>query len=186
MDGDSRRDVDFRPVGGTINGSLSGNPDVRMWTAGAHFGYRIAMGASALTPYLNYDHVSTKLKTFVEGGLPGANLAVRGREKHDFLTAGAKYGIDVGGAVLEADLGWQHMFGQRRAGVSTAFSDDLDCLFDSFSAAEKRDALKAGLSIGGKVGGLDVRASYSGLFNGTEKNHAGSFKIVLPFGGGSR
>lgn len=186
IDGEGRREVDFRPFGGTIFGDIGGSPDVRMWTAGAHFGYRIAMGASALTPYLNYDHVSTKLKSFVERGLEGANLAVRGKEKHDFVTAGAKYAIDVGGAVLEADLGWQHMFGQRRAGVSTAFSADLDCLFDSYSAAEKRDSIKAGLSLGGKVMGLDVRAGYSGLFSGSEKNHAGSFKIVLPFGGARR
>ena len=89
--GDSRRSIDFTGLapGATFGGTTSGEPDVRMWTFGLHGGYRIGMGDnSVLTPYLNYDYVNAKLKSFPETGLDGANLSVYGgRAKHSFLTA---------------------------------------------------------------------------------------------------
>ena len=75
------------------------------------------------------------------------------------------------------------MFGRRYAGVTTAFDSDPNCLFDSFSSAQKRDSIRAGLSLGGTVGPFQVRAAYDGLYSSGEKTHAGSIKIVLPFGG---
>ena len=187
LNGKARRDVDFRPLGGTTFGHLNSNPDVRSWTAGAHFGYRIPMGGSVITPYVNFDHVDTKLKSFSEGGLSGVNLDVSGHEKRSFITGGGKFGINVGGgAMLQADLGWQHMFGRRYATALTAFSTDPSCTFDSFSSAQKRDSIRAGLSLGGKVGPFRVRAAYDGLYSSGEKTHAGSIKIVLPFGGAAR
>ena len=40
-----------------------------MWTAGLHGGARLPMGGnSVVTPYLNYDYVDAKLKSFIRDG----------------------------------------------------------------------------------------------------------------------
>jgi hypothetical protein len=39
------------------------------------------------------------------------------------------------------------------------------------------------LSVGGKLGPVDVRIGYEGEFNGDVTSHSGNFKFVLPLGG---
>ena len=41
----------------------------------------------------------------------------------------------------------------------------------------------AGVSIGGKIGPVDLRIGYEGEFNGDVTSHSGNFKFVLPLGG---
>jgi trimeric autotransporter adhesin len=168
-----------------VNGQLYGDPDVRLWTLGLHGGYRIAMGAtSAVTPYLNVDYTSARLRGFTETGLVGPELTVlRSTEKRTTLTGGVKWAGDIGGVVPEVDLGYRYQFGDRRSNVTNFFLGDEHCAFDIISENEKRGAFLAGLSLGGKAGPVDVRVSYQGLFNGQSTSHAGNFKIVLPFGG---
>lgn len=185
MDGDSTRRIDFAPYGGTFAGTTNGDPDVRMWTFGLHGGYRIAMGGtSVLTPYLNYDYVNAKLKGFTETGLDGANLTVLGgRSKHSTLTGGIKWATQLGGMVPEVNLGYRHRFGDTRSSFRAAFIGDTACDFSVVSSAQKRGTFLAGLSVGGKVGPVDLRIGYEGEFNSDVTSHAGNFKIVVPLGG---
>jgi outer membrane autotransporter protein len=185
FDGDAEREVDFTPFGGTFEGTIGGDPDVRMWTLGLHGGARFAVGASSVvTPYLNLDHTNTKLKGFEETGLSGANLTVYNSTlKRTTLTAGVKFAGEFGGVVPELNLGYRHQFGDRRADFRAAFLGDEDCSFDIVSQDEKRGALLAGLTVGGRAGPLDIRVGYQGVYNGDAKSHAGNFRIILPFGG---
>jgi len=43
----------------------------------------------------------------------------------------------------------------------------------------------AGLSLGGKVGPVDVRIAVEGAYNGHVSSRGGNLKIALPFGGHS-
>jgi outer membrane autotransporter protein len=184
-DGDSERDIDFTPFGGTFAGTSRGDPDVKLWTLGAHMGYRMAMGpTSVVTPYLNLDYVNAKMDGFTEGGLDGANLTIASAKEHrTTATFGAKYATDLGGIVPEVNLGYRYQFGDKRSQFTAAFIGDTDCDFDIVSASEKRGAFLAGLSLGGKYGPVDIRVGYEGLFNSDVKSHAGNFRIILPFGG---
>jgi trimeric autotransporter adhesin len=156
-----------------------------MWTAGLHGGARLSMSTtSVVTPYLNYDYVHAKLDGFTETGLPGANLSVEGgRSNHSFLTGGAKWATQMGGVVPEVNLGYRYRFGDRRSQFGALFNGDEDCDFDIVSAAQKKGTFLAGLSVGGKVGPVDLRIGYEGEFNGDVTSHSGSFKLVLPLGG---
>lgn len=187
FDGDSTRRVDFNGLapGATFAGQMSGDPDVNMWTFGLHGGYRIAMGGtSVVTPYLNYDYVNAKLKSFTETGLDGANLTVLGgRSKHSFLTGGVKWATQFGGVVPEVNLGYRYRFGDKRSSFDAAFIGDTACDFEVISAAQKKGTFLAGLSVGGKVGPVDLRIGYEGEFNSDITSHAGNFKIVIPLGG---
>ena len=60
---------------------------------------------------------------------------------------------------------------------------DDACDFDIVSAAQKRGTFLAGLSVGGKMGPVDLRIGYEGEFNGDVTSHSGNFKFVLPLGG---
>ena len=64
-----------------------------------------------------------------------------------------------------------------------AFLGDAGCDFDIISAAQKRGTFLAGLSVGGKMGPVDLRIGYEGEFNSDITSHAGNFKFVLPLGG---
>jgi uncharacterized protein with beta-barrel porin domain len=187
LNGDSDRTVDFNGLatGATFAGRLSGSPDVKMWTAGLHGGARLAMGeTSVVTPYLNYDYVHAKLDGFVERGLEGANLSVEGgHSNHSFLTGGAKWATQFGGVVPEVNLGYRYRFGSQTSSFGAFFNGDNDCDFDVVSAAQKRGTFLAGLSVGGKLGPVDVRIGYEGEFNGDVTSHSGNFKFVLPLGG---
>jgi hypothetical protein len=55
--------------------------------------------------------------------------------------------------------------------------------FSIVSASQKRGTLLAGLSVGGKVGPLDLRLAYEGEYNRDVTSHSGSLKLVLPLGG---
>jgi outer membrane autotransporter protein len=187
LNGDSHRTVDFHGLatGATFAGKLDGSPDVKMWTAGLHAGARFPMGAaSVVTPYLNYDYVHAKLDGFTETGLPGANLTVESSSSnHSFLTGGAKWAAPLGGVVPEVNVGYRYRFGDQRSTVGAFFNGDNDCDFDVVSAAQKRGTFLAGLSVGGKLGPVDVRIGYEGEFNGDVTSHSGNFKFVLPLGG---
>jgi uncharacterized protein with beta-barrel porin domain len=187
LDGESRRTLDlgnYAP-GGTFAGELRGDPDATVWTFGLHGGYRFALGANSVaTPYVNYDYVNAKLKSFTETGLDGANLTVLGgRSKHSFLTGGVKFATQLGGLVPEVNLGYRYRFGKKRSYFQAAFIGDTDCDFTIESAVAKRGTFLAGLSIGGKLGPVDLRVGYEGEFNADVKSHSGNFKVVLPLGG---
>jgi outer membrane autotransporter protein len=184
VDGDSKRRIDI----GDVVGQAMGDPDVRQWTLGLRTGARFAVGSGTLTPYFNLDHVNTKLKSFTETGVAGANLAVKGgKEGRTFTTTGASYALHVGGgAIIEANAGWRHMLGDRRSKFTALFADQSGADdFDIVSARESRNSLVTGISLGGKVAGVNVRVGYDGAYDGQSKVHAGNFKIVVPFGGGS-
>lgn len=189
FDGDSRRRIDFTGLAptATFAGVTRGDPDVKLWTVGLHGGARMAMSEnSVLTPYLNLDYVSARLDEFIETGLDGANLHVDdNKESRTFLTAGVKWATQMGGVVPEVNLGYRHRFGDTRSTVSEAFlcQTDTPCEFDIVSAAAKRGTFLAGLSIGGKMGMVDLRLGYEGEFNSDVKSHSGNFKIVVPLGG---
>jgi outer membrane autotransporter protein len=170
--------------GGTLAGTASGSPDVNMWTFGLHSGYRIPVSpTSVITPFLNYDYTDAKLKGFTEAGLPTFNLAVdSSTSKHSWLTGGVKWAGQLGGVVPEVSLAWRHMFGDRTAGFTANFAGFADCDFDIVSAEEKRDAVMAGLSIGGKLGPADLRIGYLGAFNSDYTEHSGYLKVVVPIG----
>jgi outer membrane autotransporter protein len=188
-DGDSERTINFSGLapGATFAASPNGDPDVNMWTFGLHGGMRIGMGGnSVLTPYLNYDYVNAKLKEFIETGGNGADLHVDDSSaKHSFLTAGVKWATQMGGVVPEVNLGYRHRFGDTRSKFGAAFlcQTDTACEFDIISASHKRGTFLAGVSVGGKMGPVDLRIGYEGEFNSDITSHAANFKFVLPLGG---
>ncbi len=185
FDGDGSRRIDWTDIGGSLAGQLGSDTDVRLWTLGAHFGYRVALGEeSLLTPFLNVDHSSAKLDGFTETGLAGANLAIESsKSSRTAVTAGAKWAADLGGVIPQAELGYRYLLGDRRATVNAAFGDEAGSDFEIVSAADKRGSLLAGLSLGGKAGPIDVRVGYQGLFDSNSKSHSASFRVILPLGG---
>jgi hypothetical protein len=190
FDGDSRRHVNFAGLatGASFAGQLTGDPDVKMWTFGLHGGARLPMGgASVVTPYLNLDYVNAKMDGFTETGLEGANLTLfNAKANRTFVTLGAKWATQMGGVVPEVNLGYRHRFGHRYSTFTGQFFDGssaTDCDFDIVSASQTRGTFLAGLSVGGKMGPVDLRIGYEGEFNGDITSHSGNFKIVLPLGG---
>ncbi|WP_187107773.1 autotransporter outer membrane beta-barrel domain-containing protein [Sphingomonas xanthus] len=185
FNGHSRRFVDWSSSGGSLAGMLTGEPDARLWTLGARFGYRVPLGgASQLTPFINIDHSSATLKGFTEAGLPVAALRVeKSTSSRTAVTVGTKWAGDVGGAVPQLELGYRRLFGDRRATFDAAFADAPGSDFSIVSALEKRGALLAGASLGGKVGLVDVRVGYQGLFDAVNNSHSANFRLTLPLGG---
>ena len=184
FNGDATRHIDFTPFGGTTAGTLTGSPDVRLWTLGLHGGYRIPVSpTSVITPFVNYDYTDAKLKSFQEGGNTGAELTVNGgSHRNSWLTGGIKWAGQIGGVVPEVKVGYRYMFGEKRASFNADFLDSADCNFDIVSASEKRGAIVAGLTIGGKLGFADLRIGYEGAYNGDVTEHAGFLKVVIPLG----
>ena len=156
-----------------------------MWTAGLHTGYRFPFGANSVaTPYLNLDYVHAKLEGFTETGGNGAELTVlNGKSDHTFLTGGVKWATQIGGVVPEVNAGYRYRFGGSRSHFTACFDDNPACSFDVISASQKRGTFLAGLSVGGKLGPVDLRIGYEGEFNGDVTSHSGTFKVVLPLGG---
>ena len=73
-------------------------------------------GNSVITPYLNYDYVDAKLKSFTETGGNGAELTVdNNHSRHSFLTGGVKWATQMGGVVPEVNLGYRYRFGNSRS-----------------------------------------------------------------------
>ena len=89
----------------------------------------------------------------------------------------------MGGVVPEMNLGYRHRFGNSRTTIHEAFLGDIDCDFDVVSASQKRGTFLAGLSVGGKMGPVDLKIGYEGEFNRDIRSHSGNFKVVLPLGG---
>jgi outer membrane autotransporter protein len=190
LNGDSTRHINFTGLGAgtSFAGTLDGDPDVKMWTAGLHGGARLPMGgASVVTPYLNLDYVHAKMDGFTETGLSGAALRLfDAKSNHTFLTVGAKWATQMGGVVPEVNLGYRHRFENSRSHFTGQFFDGsslTNCDFDIVSASQNRGTFLAGLSVGGKMGPVDLRIGYEGEFNGDVTSHSGNFKIVLPLGG---
>jgi outer membrane autotransporter protein len=188
FDGDSDRNINFAGLapGATFNANVSGDPDVKMWTFGLHGGARMSLGGnSVLTPYLNYDYVNARMREFIEGGTSGASLHLDDNSaKHSFLTGGVKWATQMGGVVPEVNLGYRYRFGDKRTNITQAFLCQTDtCAFDVESAGQKRGNFLAGLSVGGKMGPVDLRIGYEGEFNSDITSHSGNFKFVLPLGG---
>jgi len=188
LNGNSTRHLDFAGLapGATFAATVTGDPDVKMWTGGLHAGARFPMsGSSVFTPYLNYDYVHAKMDGFIENGATGAELHLDSNtSNHSFLTGGVKWATQMGGVVPELNVGYRYRFGSDHATVSEAFQCQIDtCAFDVVSASQKKGAFLAGLSVGGKVGPVDVRIGYEGEFNGDITSHSGNFKFVLPLGG---
>src|SRR4029078_5653952 len=149
-------------------------------------GARFPMGgASVVTPYLNLDYVHAKMDEFIETGGTGAELHLgNNKASHTFLTGGVKWATQMGGVVPEVNLGYRYRFGEKRTDISEAFMCQIDtCAFDVVAAGQKKGTFLAALSVGGKVGPVDVRIGYEGEFNGDVTSHSGNFKFVLPLGG---
>ena len=179
LNGTAHRHFDF----GGSPGMITGNPDATMWTLGLHGGYRLQFSpANLVTPFVNYDYTGAKLRGFTEDGTTGAELTVNGgSEKHSWLTGGVKWTGRFGGIVPEASVAWRHVFGDARASFNANFAaSPATADFDIVSMSQKSDALLAGVSIGGKLGPLDVRVAYQGAFGGGTTEHAGLLKLVLP------
>jgi uncharacterized protein with beta-barrel porin domain len=187
LNGDATRHINFAGLapGAAFAANPTGDPDVNMWTAGLHGGARLPMGASSVvTPYLNLDYVHAHMKGFTEDGGNGAGLTVEGaNSNHAFATGGVKWATQMGGVVPEVNLGYRYRFGDQRSDFRAFFNGDSDCDFGIVSAAQKKGTFLAGLSVGGKVGPVDLRIGYEGEFNGDVTSHSGNFKVVLPLGG---
>jgi outer membrane autotransporter protein len=187
LNGDSTRHIDFAGLapGATFAATVHGDPDVKMYTLGLHGGARFPMSASSVvTPYLNLDYVHAKMDGFIEQGTSGAELHLDSNsDSHTFLTGGVKWATQMGGVVPEVNVGYRYRFGNERSRIGAYFNGDVDCDFDIVSAAQKRGNFLAGLSVGGKLGPVDVRIGYEGEFNGDVVSHSGNFKFVLPIGG---
>jgi hypothetical protein len=63
------------------------------------------------------------------------------------------------------------------------FTPDPENDFNIISTWQKRGTFLAGLSVGGKMGPVDLRIGYEGEFNSDVTSHSGFFKFVLPPGG---
>jgi hypothetical protein len=189
FNGKSNRTIDFGDLAQDTSfaASLKGSPDVNMWTFGLRGGARVAMGSSSvLTPYVAYDYVHTTLKGFTESGGEGADLTVEGgTTKHSFLTGGVKWASQLGSVVPELDVGYRYRLGSTRARFDTTFLDGASDDFDIVSASQERGSLLANLSIGGNIGSVGLKVSYSGEFSSDVTSHGGSLKLVLPLGGHS-
>jgi len=180
LDGTAHRHLDF----GASPGTITGNPDATVWTLGLHGGYRLQLSpANLVTPFVSYDYTDAKLDGFTETGTTGAELTVHGgSEKHSWLTGGVKWTGQFGGIVPEASVAWRHAFGDRRASFNANFAGSpATSDFDIVSMSEKHDALLAGVSVGGRLGPVDVRLAYQGAFGGGTTEHSGFLKLVLPF-----
>jgi outer membrane autotransporter protein len=141
-------------------------------------------GASVVTPYANLDHVHARLGGFTESGLDGANLTVEGSSSaRTFGTAGAKWAVGIGSVVPEVNFAYRYRFGDSRSSFSAAFLGDSSSDFDVVSASQQRGSFLAGVSVGGRLGPVDLRIGYEGEFNGDVTSHSGNFKLVLPLGG---
>ena len=81
------------------------------------------------------------------------------------------------------NVGYRYRFGERRAKFTAAGIGGEDAEFTIVSASQKRGTFLAGLSIGGKLGPVDLRIGYEGEYNGDVTSHSGNFKLVLPLGG---
>ncbi|HSR00765.1 MAG TPA: hypothetical protein VLM36_12730, partial [Sphingomicrobium sp.] len=81
------------------------------------------------------------------------------------------------------NVGYRYRFGDQRSGFNGFLDGDAENNFDIVSAAQKKGTFLAGLSLGGKVGPVDLRIGYEGEFGGGITSHSGNFKIVLPLGG---
>jgi outer membrane autotransporter protein len=184
FDGDARRTVDFTGFGGTTNGAITGDADSTLLTLGLHGGYRVPLlPSTVLTPFLDFDYTSAGLHSFAERGETGAELAVDGaKDTHAFLTAGVKLATELGRLIPEVKAGYRQSFGDSRASFGAAFEGFENFGFDIVSSAEKRGALTAGLSVGGKIGRVDLRLAYEGAYNGDYTEHGGSLKLVVPLG----
>jgi outer membrane autotransporter protein len=180
LDGTAHRHLDF----GASPGTITGNPDATVWTLGLHGGYRLQLSpANLVTPFVSYDYTDAKLDGFTEAGTTGGELTVNGgSEKHSWLTGGVKWTGQFGGIVPEASVAWRHAFGDRRASFNANFAGSpATSDFDIVSMSEKHDALLAGVSVGGRLGPVDVRLAYQGAFGGGTTEHSGFLKLVLPF-----
>jgi outer membrane autotransporter protein len=179
LNGRSAREV------GPLAARATGRPDARMWTLGLHGGARFPMGGrSVLTPYLDLDYVHARLNGFAESDGGGAGLTIESSSSsHAFVTGGVKWATEVGGVVPEVDLAYRYRFGSARSRVGAFFTLDPQNRFDLVSAAQGRGGFLAGLSVGRKLGGVDVRIGYEGEFGGGVTSHSGNLKLVVPIGG---
>ena len=189
LNGDSTRHIDFAGLapGATFAATPRGSPNIRMLTGGLHGGARFPMGSAVLvSPYLNLDYVRASLRGFTERDGGGAALTVESsHSNHPFLTGGVTAAAHVLGLVPQVDLGYRYRFGNERSAVGASFSGSSSAGFDIVSAAQKKAAFLAGLSVGGHRGPVDVRIGYEGEFNGSFTSHSANFKLVLPLGGHS-
>ena len=137
-----------------------------------------------LSPFLDVDHSAATLDDFTETGLEGASLAVdESTSSQTVATLGAKWATVIGAVVPQAEIGYRHRFGDLRSTVDAAFAAEAGSGFEIVSAAEKRSSIFAGLNIGGKVGPVDLRVGYEGVFDGNSTSHSANFRIIMPLGG---
>jgi outer membrane autotransporter protein len=182
LNGKSRRSL---AIGPSSTGTITGSPDAHAFSVSGELGYRMDMGGSTVTPYLNLEYDATKLKSFTETGLAAANLDVSGGSEDRFASqVGVKWAGQMGGLVPELKLGWRHQFGDRQATVGAAFDVVSGSDFDIISQSEKRDSAIVGLAIAGALSPtVSARLSYQGRINGDADSHAGGITIAMKLGG---
>ena len=165
---------------------LEGSPDAHTLTADVHGGVRFPLGGSSiLTPHLDLDYIHSTLSSFAERGSDARALAVAGRHSnHLFATAGVTWARQFGAIVPEVELGYRLRFGSDRSRLTARFLDS-DSAAESFglvSAPAGKGELLAGLSVGGRLGRVDLRIGYGAGFNSEVMSHAGNVRLVLPLG----
>ena len=143
-----------------------GHPDVKMWTAGlmAVHGSRLsANSVDYAVPRLRLCPCEARRLRGRQGqwGRPHDR---QGKSNHSFLTGGVKWATQLGGVVPELSLGYRYRLGNSRSSFHGWFTPDPENDFESSSAAQKKGTVLAGLSVGGKLGPVDVSIGYEGEF----------------------
>nr|WP_174391315.1 autotransporter domain-containing protein [Caenibius tardaugens] len=191
LDGDSSRMVGFgqtpgfnngRPFGGTI----TGDPDVNVWAAGAEAGVRFPLGENAtITPYASLDYAHAKLKRFTEQGLPGANLTVRGSDEFFASELGVELAAQWGNVAPYIRGGWQHNFGDKRAKFTGAFVDaPAGTSFDVISERFAPDAGVVEVGLAAQFSpNFNAHLGYQGRFSSNVEEHTGGLTLSYLFGG---
>src|SRR5690606_35951 len=178
LDGDMERDISI----GTISDTLTGDPDINMWSLYGEAGARFDMGGSWITPYVAIDHTSMKLKSFTEVGASGAILDFANQtESQTSGVIDVKWTGNMGGIIPEAKIAYRHNFGDD-LGVDTRFSLAVGSDFRK-EEERKEGSFLAGQSLAGAIGSnVTGRIGYLGQFSDEYKDHAIYGSLALAFG----
>ncbi|WP_416375882.1 autotransporter domain-containing protein [Parasphingorhabdus sp.] len=183
LNGESRRDISILSTQGTA----LGQPDATITSLYGEAGARVNVGAKSwLTPFAALDYTKVKLKSFVETGVPGANLGFNSQsEDQTSLLAGLKWAGNFGGIVPEAKVAWRYDLNSSLVGVNAYFDDaPAGSDFRVFAPQTSRSSVVAGFSLAAMLGEqFTGRVGYQGRFNSEVKDHAVYGSLTYRFGG---
>ena len=114
-----------------LDDRLTAGYDARATTVFAEGGYRIGDGARALTPYLGLAHLRLETDAAQESGGDSALALSSAKDEVMTATLGLRghRSLHTGGAArarLQAGLGWQHAWGELKAGSRARFAGGGD------------------------------------------------------------